>query len=156
MNDLVLSLREQAAGCLPPRAFLKRDRGDALFITNALRIDPDCGIVSRLSEKGFIVTEDNGLVRILPGRDMLLGSEKRYPEAPDHLSGTLMRFSGTEPEQENLVLFAQGLRILDGDPAADYEQRLRKRAAVCLRNHTGGGLYACAVINHIIQKEYAK
>jgi hypothetical protein len=156
MNDLVATLRERAAACLPPRAFLKRDRGDALFITNALRIDPDCGCTVGLSEKGFITDEDSGLVRILPGKDTLLELERQYPEAPDHLSKTLTRFSGMAPEHENLVLFAQGLRILDGDPAGDYEIRLRKRAAVCLRNHTGGGLYACALINHIIQKEYAK
>ena len=154
MNDLAQALRQAASASLPARAFLKRDRGDALFITNALRIEPDSQCRTQLKEKGFIIHETDGLIRILPGEEILLELERNHPQPPDHFAASLVRFAGQRPDSENIVLFAQGLRILDGDPPGDYETRLRKQAAVCLRRHTCGGLYACALINHIIQKEY--
>ena len=56
-----------------------------------------------------------------------------HPDPPDFLSASLKRFDGP-PDEESLALFAQGLRARgDARAEADYEKRLRRRAAVCLR-----------------------
>ena len=61
-------------------------------------------------------------------------------------------------------LYALGARALDGGEGADrFDRLLRRRAAECLRlNQTtptepmrGGGLYACALLEHIIKEENA-
>jgi len=154
MNDpFVLAIRQAAASLLPARAFLRRDRENALFITNAPRIDSDKNWPEVFSPAGFIACEENGLVRLTPDADWLLKLENNWPEAPDHLSRSLERFRGMSPGPEVLSLFALGIRILDGDPVPDYEGRLRRLSAVCLRTGSGGGLYACGIINHLIQKE---
>lgn len=154
MNDRPdRAARQILAPLIPGRAFLRRDRDAALFITNAPRIAPDPAFENAVREAGFITAEENGLMRISPGPAWLLNLEAEYPAPPDHLSGTLLRFKGEAPVPEAMALFALGLRILDGDPPDNYEDRLRRCAAVCLRKHAGGGLYACAVVNHLIRKE---
>ena len=153
MNDFASEIRHVTSSLIPPRAFLRRDRGDALFITNARRIDPDRDYEACFVEKGFVIREENDLIRIWPGAEWMSRLEARYPVPPDHLSASLARFSGMQPDPDNIVLFAHGIRILDGDPIRDYEIRLRQRAAVCLRQHTFGGLYACGIVNYLINKE---
>ena len=154
MNDpFVLEIRQAAAALLPPRAFLRRDRENALFITNAPRIDSGRDWQHIFAGAGFAVLEENGLMRLWPGKNWLSRLENAWPEAPDHLSRSLRRFRGQDPDGPVLELFALGARILDGDPVPDYENRLRRLAAVGLRSHSGGGLYACAILNHLIRKE---
>ncbi|MBR6767581.1 MAG: hypothetical protein IKM02_06490 [Clostridia bacterium] len=153
MNDpFVSEIRKTAASLLPPGAFLKRDRDHALFITNAPRIVPGRNWAEILSEAGFYAEENSGLIRLTPGSEWLSRLEKDYPEPPDFLCRSLMRFRGEAHEGETLALFSLGLRILDGDNAPGYEQRLRKHAAVCLRSGGGGGLYACAILNSLMKR----
>ena len=50
------TLRQAAAAALPRGAFLRRDRGEALFVTDAPRQRPEAdwpGIAARLARSGF-------------------------------------------------------------------------------------------------------
>ena len=142
MNSFSEALRAAARAPLPPGAFLRRDRGDALFVTDA----PRRGESVDWTEWGFICREANGLARLTPGAVWLSRLERRHPEPPDFLCETLRRFTGT-PDADTLALFARIVKALDAgqcDPAC--ARLVRQHAAVCLREHLpGGGLYACGL-----------
>lgn len=148
MNDaFAREMREAVSSALPEGAFLRRDRGDALYVTDA----PRRGVNVDWDGLGFICRTENGLARLTPGSKWLRLLEERYPEPPNHLCATLKRFAG-EPDQEVLKLFSTGMKLLDGGPFdPSYERRLRQQAAVALRTHHGGGLYACGIILHLVQ-----
>lgn len=150
MNDFAAELRFAAARRLPNGAFLHRDRGDALYVTNAPRFDADVD----WSATGFAWREADGLVYLTPGPAWLMRLESRYPDPPDPLCAAFRRFTG-EVDADALRLFARAMKRLDGGPDdARFSRDLRQRAAVCLREHrSGGGLYACALANHLIEKE---
>ena len=156
------TLRAAAAGALPQGAFLRRDRSDALFVTNAPRLAPDGDWARALAAAGFRCEAQRGLIRLWPGPAWLARLEAETPEPPDALCEGLLRFRGLAPEGESLTLFARGARALEaGSGGAADDRALRRRAAACLRlNRTepdqpirGGGLYACALLNHIIIEE---
>jgi hypothetical protein len=153
IDHLLPEMRAQLNAALPEKAFLRRDRGDALFISNAPVFDP--GICSI---PGFRLEMQGRLMRILPDESWIDRLEENDPS--DHLSRSLLRFRGKAADTENLKLFARGCKLLD-DPAAavqsdlnDYDRALRQSAAIALRGGCGGALYACALMNaeiiHII------
>lgn len=143
-------MRAAARAALPPRAFLKRDRGSALFVTNAPAFDPTLHDIP-----GFILERRGALLAILPDRIWISRLERRHPEPPDAFCASLLRFRGQAPDRENLLLFAQGAKLLDAERAAAaiaaYDRALRQRAAVALRGGCGGGLYAAAVLAAQVQ-----
>ena len=138
-------LRTELRPLLPERAFLKRDRGDALLITNA----PVFGCTpERLP--GCIVENRGMLLCILPDAQWIAEYEAAIPEPPDHLSHSLLRFRGVEADIDNLHLFARIAKLLDALPSPGEieacDRALRNRAALALRGGCGGGLYACACV----------
>lgn len=163
MHSLSNLLRVAATAVLPEGAFLRRDRGDALFVTNAPRIDPGRDWAAALSEAGFTCVGGDGLLRLCPAEGWLTRLEAARPDPPDDLCRSLLRFWGRSPDGESLRLFALGLRCLDGgEGAARFDRQLRQRAAVCLRLNAlnpdepprGGGLYACALLDHELEVQY--
>lgn len=152
MNSFAERLREAAAAVLPDGAFLKRDRADALFVTDAPRRRPDANWAERFAAAGFVCEIADGLARLTPGQRWLDALEARCPEPPDMFCASLARFAGREADPAALRLFAMGLRLLDGGRGGDlWEKQLRQRAAQCLRaGEGGGGLYACALLRAII------
>lgn len=156
------TLREAARRALPEGAFLRRDRGEALFATDAPRLDPGGDWRAALAGAGFLCEARGGLAFLRPGPAWLSALEKEHPIPPDDLCRGLARFAGLELDEESLWLFALGARRLDGEgDSGRFERALRRRAAQCLRlnaNRTdpcGGGLYACALLNHIIKEASA-
>lgn len=142
-------LRGELRPLLPERAFLKRDRGDALLITNA----PALGFVpERLP--GCIVEMQGMLLCILPNAQWVAEYEAAIPEPPDHLSRTLLRFRGVEADLDNLRLFAWCAKLMDAQPSPGEieacDRVLRNRAALALRGGCGGGLYACACVRALL------
>ena len=138
-------LRGELRPLLPERAFLKRDRGDALLITNA----PVFGCTpERLP--GCIVENRGMLLCILPDAQWIAEYEAAIPEPPDHLSRTLLFFRGVEADIDNLQLFARIAKLMDAQPSPGEieacDRALRNRAALALRGGCGGGLYACACV----------
>ena len=149
MNDLPALLRERLRPLLPERAFLRRARGDATFITNA----PQWADVS-LEARGFRCAQQGALLLISPGPQLLTDCEMNHPDPPDFLCRTLLRFRGQPPCEEAIDLFAVGARLLehaDENEARLYDHRVRSLAAVCLRKNLGGA-YGCALLAHHILK----
>ena len=152
MNSFAAEIRYAARALLPPGAFLRRDRGDALYVTDAPRrgADADWG------GAGFLCRTEDGLAYLTPGPRWLSQLEARYPEPPDPLCASFVRFTG-EPDAEVLRLFARAVKQLDGGVDPHFNRQLRQCAAARLREHrSGGGLYACALANHLIEKERGK
>ena len=158
-NPFADELRSAAALRLPEGAFLRRDRGDALYATDAPRRAPDADWQGRFEAAGFECAVAGGLARLTPGERWLQALAARYPEPPDLFCASLARFDGGGPGPEALRLFAMGVKALEGagDPAA-FDRALRQRAAQCLRDarQSGAGLYACALLDHLIEREYGK
>ena len=142
-------LRSELRPLLPERAFLKRDRGDALLITNApaLGLAPD-----RLP--GCIVENRGMLLCILPDAQWIAEYEAAIPEPPDHISRTLLFFRGVEADPDNLRLFARIAKLMDAQPSPGEieacDRALRNRAALALRGGCGGALYACACVRALL------
>ena len=140
------ALRAAARDALPRGAFLRMDRGDGLFVTDAPLRAPGSDWEAALARGGFQIRRRGGLAVLRPGPGWMAAFAKAHPHPPDFLCASLQRFDGP-PEEESLALFALGLRARgDARAAADFDKRLRQRAAVCLRAGGGGGLYACALL----------
>ena len=149
MKAEIARMRESLRVALPERAFLRRDRGDALFISNAPAFEEEIPAIP-----GFILKKEGTLLHILPDSAWMLELEKNDP--PDQLSETLLRFRGMEADEGALNLFAGGLKLLDGGAApheaAAFDRSVRQRAAAALRGGHPGGLYALSLLNHQIHK----
>ena len=158
MHSLARILRQAASAPLPEGAFLRRDRGDGLYVTDAPRICPQMDWSVLLAEAGFYCADANGLLRLWPGESWPARLEAACSDPPDALCRSLIRFRGRSPDGASLRLFALGMRCLDGDSenVRRFDRRLRQRAAECLRLNAmnpddppcGGGLYACALLAH--------
>ena len=142
------AMREAILPHLPPKAFLKRDRGEGLLVTNASVFDPDLNNIP-----GFILESQGSILLILPDGSWLVRLEQQFPEPPDHFSRTLLRFRGMQPDRDSLRIFVQGAKLLDDgyipSPAeiTAFGRALRQRCAEALRGSAcGGGLYACALM----------
>ena len=152
---MIARLRDAARRALPEGAFLRRDRGEGLFVTDAPARDPGGDWQNRLTEAGFLVEVTGGLARLTPGAKWLAELEARFPPPPNPFCESLFRFAGMSPEAESLSLFALGAKAReDAEAAARFDRQLRQRAAECLRLNAngpthGGGLYACALLKEV-------
>lgn len=131
---------------LPPKAFLLIDRGENLFVSNAPIFTSEMPVIA-----GFHVVRSGRNIAFLPDESWLMRLERRTPEPPDELSRTLLRFRGEKIENDALILYAQALKLAEGEPKSKsreieaFEALIRKSAAVALRCGGGGGLYGLAV-----------
>lgn len=153
--DLPEALRAILRPILPDRAFLRRARGDVAFVTDAPRHLSDeqaPALLSRLKEADFLCRAQGGLLLLSPGPRILTSFEAAHPDPPDFLCASLARFRGRPPCPEALTLFAVGVRLLEHPAPGErraYERRARQLAALCLREDLGG-VYACALIAHLV------
>ena len=132
-----LRARAEARLCAGRAAFLRCDRGRGLYITDARLDEP---LRAALEEDGLCAQRAGNLWRLTPG-------ERALPALEDWLFGEAdpLRLPGfDEALEEDWALLSEGLKRqeLNGDSAAlaEYEKRLRRRAAECLRTRRGGGL----------------
>jgi len=152
-NMLPVRMREKLRPILPERAFLRRVRGDGLFTTDAPR-HTDTPLIPAIEAAGFLCEADRGCLTVFPDASELTGFEQRHPSPPDFFCETLLRFQGRPPSTEAIRLFALGVRLLEASGPNEiriYERRVRSLAAVSLRQGTGG-IYACALILHILNR----
>ena len=144
-------MRDDLRRALPPRAFLRRDRGEYLFITNAPALSGELPALP-----GFIAEPRGSLLAILPDGGWAMELEI-CSEPPDQLSKSLIRFRGMEADRAGLMLLGQGWKLMNMAAATDanmnaeiqaYDRALRRRAALALRGACcGGGLYAGALLH---------
>jgi len=152
MRTELARMREMLRAALPEKAFLRRDRGDGLFISNAPAFDRELAAIP-----GFILEEAGSLIRILPDAAWIQRLEEKI-EPADHLCESLVRFRGVPSDEANIRLFSMGLKLLDmGASVPDneilaFDRALRQRAALALRGGCGGALYAAAIVNYEIHK----
>ena len=120
-------------------AFLRRDRGDALYITNSPARGKNVEII------GFSVESDGKIARIRISPDCLENFARQMELSEDMLSKELSRFMGGS--EDSAALFAEIMKAMENPPGADIyalEKRLRQTAAAALRKGGGEGLYWCA------------
>lgn len=132
-----------------PDAFLRWARGDALFVSDAVRKTPDTAAVeSELKQYFYTSRIEKNLLHISPAPVKVCAFEAfSFPEITPFLRG-FTAFRGREPDETTIMLFSEGLKLCavrSGAAAvANYEKRVRQRAALALRTGGGGGLFACA------------
>lgn len=157
MHMLPGYLRNLLTPLLPERAFLRRDRNDMLFVTNAPQFTDGDKLASHFRERGFICTHVSSRLHISPGPEILLMFEQQH-EPPDFLCRSLLPLRGLPPAPEAVVLFSRGIQLLENaDPGklSDFARQTRQLAALCLRTRQGGA-YACALIDHSLQTERSR
>jgi len=141
-------MRSSIRAKLPPKAFLLIDRGDNLFVSNAPLFDAEIPVIA-----GFHVVRSGRNIAFLPDESWILRLERRSCEPPDELSRTMARFRSEKIENDTLKLYAQALKLAEGDTKSKareieaFEISIRKKAAVALRSGGGGGLYGLAIAN---------
>lgn len=145
---LTPDFRAEIAALLPQGAFLRRDRGGALYVTNAPALGADMGPAAEAWRAlGFDVESAPPLMRLTPSSGRILDME-RAP-APDLFAGSLRRFAGLPADGAVRAIFAEGVKCLEAGSSFDlFDRRLRQAAALALRCGGGGGLYACALVRY--------
>lgn len=129
-------LRALAAAQLPEGAFLRRDRGEALYVTNA----PAKGWNGNIN--GFSVEISGNIAKLTPNADTIQACDF----APDTLAKELSRFTGTS--REAIAIFSACIKCVEAPDTVSYEKcdrLLRQAAAKALRSGGGEGLYYCAL-----------
>jgi len=131
-----MELRDLVAAQLPESAFLRRDRGAGLYVTNAPVKGWSGGI------DGFSVEIQGAIARISILPEMLESCDF----APDTLAGELERFRGASVEAAEI--FTECIKCIEAPEQALWEKcdrRLRQTAAAAMRSGGGEGLYYCAL-----------
>ena len=127
-------------------AFLRCDRGEGLYITNAA-LKCDCTI--DWTEVGF-EARDKGKMTFLVPKDLWiqpfeewLRPQVRYPRLYENIGNA--DFGSIEEADRRL--WVEGIKQLEIGSNRNYEKAVRQRAAVCLRTkHGGGTIRVCALI----------
>lgn len=152
---LTPDFRGEILPLLPPGAFLRRDRGAALYVSNApARLENADALAAALRKMGFHTVLDGALMRLVPRRERLLALENALPP-PDALALSMERWRGMAATAENLALFCMGVKCLESGLETEiFHRRLRQSAAAALRLGGGGGLYACAMVCFDLKQQW--
>ena len=155
-NDFHLmdEMRSAVRSHLPEEAFLKRDRFDGLFVSNAPAFAPEIEEIP-----SFHVEKTGKLIRIRPEEGWIGRLEEEYRDTPEDLSASLARFRGAEISAEAMALFCTGLKLMDAGKGAlpgeilQFDRSVRQLAARALRKDIpGGGLYALSLLDGMLKK----
>lgn len=153
-SHLPEEMRSAVQARLPKQAFLKRDRGNGLFVSNALVFDAEIREIP-----GFHVECAGKLIRIFPDIVWIRKLEEEYADAQDDLSASLVRFKGAEISEEAMALFCTGVKLLDAGEGAlpgeivQFDRSVRQLAARTLRKDvSSGGLYALSLLDGMLKK----
>ena len=141
--NLLRVLTEEIRARLPEGAYLKRDRGDALLVT-----DFDGEV------EGFVRIPRGKLTALLPLPERILRYESEFSAPVGAFSASLLRFRGQTAGEGNVLLFTRGVKLFDGAAAefAAFDRAVRQTAAAALRTGDGGGVYALALLRDELAK----
>lgn len=141
-------LRALAAAALPPGSSLKRDRGSALFVTDAPRKGWQGAV------PGFRIEISGSIARLYPLPETALAC----PGEPDVLAKELAAMN--EAPASNMELFIECCKCADAPEIQNYikcDRKLRQSAARAMRTGSGAdGLYYCALMLAEADRQLAK
>ena len=127
-------------------AFLRCDRGEALYITNAaVRSEK----VIDWAAAGFDARMQGKMTFLVPKDEWMQSfAEWLCPQVKDaYLQKNLANADFGLVEEADRRLWVEGIKQLEMRTNTDYEKAVRQRAAVCLRTKSGGGtIRVCALI----------
>ena len=129
-------LRDMVSAHLPEGAFLRRDRGDGLYVTNA----PAKGWQGDIP--GFKVEIIGSIARMT----VLPETIEKCGYMPDGLARELERFKGSSPDAAKI--FCECMKCVEAPDTVQWvkcDRMLRQAAAKALREGGGEGLYYCAL-----------
>ena len=158
LNPVRRAAQQALNGCAG--AFVRCDRGEGLYVTNApQRTGNALALCEGLQRAGFMVEEQGGLWRLTP-REGLVRALTAWLEGEEQ-SLYLPAWQDRAEQLADWALLWEGIKRLEmpGDRAAlvGYEKKLRQRAALCLRTGAGGGMLPlCGQLLSRIEREYAQ
>lgn len=129
-------------------AFLRRDRGGALYVTNLPAKYADWeSIAAALEAEGLTVARKGDLLFITPDIRWASAFERRAEElvTPGELTRQLAKRRGMPVCAEETACWLAGVKRLELNDRGDYERQVRQAAAVALRKKCGGLMYACGL-----------
>ena len=129
-------------------AFLRRDRGAGLYVTDLPAKQGDCAaFIGAMEEAGIRVERDGLLLRLVPDTRWAAAfvdwAEARIE--PGALTRQLEKTRGRPVCPEETACWLEGMKRIELGDAGDYERVLRQTAAAALRKKGGGLLYACGL-----------
>ncbi len=129
-------------------AFLRCDRGGALYVTNLPSRRADWRERAAALEAAKVRCEARGGLLFLtpePGWAAAFAAWAEESIAVGALTRQLDKRRGMPLCAQEEACWIEGLKRLELNDAGDYERTLRQTAAVALRKRCGGLLYACGL-----------
>ena len=129
-------------------AFLRCDRGGALYVTNLLVKRGDLTAFAAEMEKERIRVEAaGGLLRLTPAACWAADFAAWAVEqtTPGELTRQLEKTRARPVCAEEMACWLEGMKRLELGGGGDFERAVRQTAAVALRRQCGGLLYACGL-----------
>lgn len=143
-------MREHLEGLLSGTgAFLRCDRGGALYVTNLpTRCDRWREIGETMRAADFLIEERGALLAVVPDGAWRTRFEQwAAAQCSESELTRLFRQSAAQSVcDEETDAWIEGVKRLDlHQGLGDYEKTVRQAAAVALRKRCGGALYACGL-----------
>ncbi len=149
-RGVITPMRQAAQAALPEMRgiFLRCDRGEALYVTNAPQ---RMAAAIDWESVGFHARVERGLCFLTPRDEWIERFCAWAQTAQDEEAERLSRAAQDEDiHQEDRALWLAGVKLLemgaDGMHLMLYEKRARQRAAVCMREKRGGGALRAAAL----------
>ncbi|MBQ8953945.1 MAG: hypothetical protein IJ048_07490 [Clostridia bacterium] len=153
MNPIRARIERELSGT---GAFLRCDRGHALYVTNLPVKRAEWQEIADALERAKIWVEPAGqLLRLTP--DACWADEfaawVQEQTAPGDLTRQLEKRRGQPVCAEETACWLEGVKRLELGDQGDYERDARQAAAVALRKKCGGLMYACGACLDLMDKE---
>ena len=137
-------------------AFLRCDRGSALYVTN-LPVRSDCWheVARNMTEADFCLSECGRLLTITPDITWLAPFNEWALELcqESELTRLFERRTTQETCDVEIDAWLEGIKRIElHQGMGDYEKVVRQAAAVALRNQCGGALYACGLCLDLLKE----
>jgi hypothetical protein len=151
MNAIDAPMRAAARAPLPIGAFLRVDRGEGLYVSDAPMRGADArALVAALGRADFDAWEARGRLHIAPRAAWMPRMTEAVGIPRDEQARLLARFEGRGTDARERAIWLDAVKFFEGYGAdgARIERRIRQCAAAALRAKRGGEglLHAYAVL----------
>lgn len=133
-------LRAAVRALLPGGAFLRIDREEALFVTDAPRRGAGPDLVEALEKAGFSACTRGGLLAMVPKDEWMPRLTEALGAPEDEQSALLKRLLKRSVSAQDRAAWICAVKCMEcGCASAAAQRRIRACAAVALRTGRGGG-----------------